>query len=478
MLTERRQVGALVQSADAMAGIAVALLAAGLSRAPGTHHIPAASPTPFALVGLVAFAGVWHLCHRWLGLYRRNVRMSAGLACRCAVAGVLLAIACGLWSDLPTRNQHLALTIAVFVPIGLAIEFTRVMLLLHSAERWQSRRESVLILGSGRRAQMAWHELRVSNHRRVRFLGFVDDCDLDAVAPDIREHFLCSVARLPEYLLTVPVDTLVVAKSLRANFVVTREAVGIAEAFGIRVLCLENIFELGRAHSSESSDAFLESIKPPNTRSWRLAVKYGLDRVIALLLLIAVGPLLLALSLAIKCIGEGPVVVSERRYGVGRRAFRMFTLNTSPECLGRIDREGNSDAIACRFGRLLRRTYLDRLPRLWNVLSGEMSLIGPEAMETTGTSPLVDPAWSQMFRLRPGLCRPSMLIERGARTPERVVAADLIYLQRWSLWADAQLVIHLLLARRSDPGRRWSRQGRAVSPDAGAYSVAIGDVSE
>jgi lipopolysaccharide/colanic/teichoic acid biosynthesis glycosyltransferase len=405
--------------------------------------------------------------------------MSAGLACRCAVACVLLAIACGLWSDLPTRNQHLALTIAAFVPIGLAIEFTRVMLLLHIGERWQSRRESVLILGSGRRAQMAWHELRVSNHRHVRFLGFVDDCDLDAVAPDIREHFLCSVAELPEYLLTVPVDTLVVAKSLRANFVVTREAVGIAEAFGIRVLCLENIFELGRGHlASESSYAFMESIKPPNARSWRLAVKYGLDRVLALLLLMAVGPLLVALSLAIKCIGEGPVVVSERRYGAGRRPFRMLTLNTSPECGKSIDREGNSDAMVCRFGQLLRRTYLDRLPRLWNVLRGEMSLIGPEAMETTGTSPLADPAWSQMFRLRPGLCRPSMLIEKGARTPQRVVAADLLYLQRWSLWADAQLVLRLLLARRSDPGRQWSRQKRAMSPEAGAYSVAIGDVSE
>ena len=483
MLTDRREMGLAVQLADVMAGLTTAaFVAAVFSRPPGAHDTWASFLTSFGLAGAVIFAGAWHICHRRLGLYRRNTGMTARLACRCVTACGLPVTGFSLWAIGNSRSQHLALTIIAFGAAALTVEFARAILLARVEERWQSRKESVVILGTGRRAQMAWHELRVSNHRSVDFLGFVDDCDLDAVAPDIRDNFLCSVANLPEYLLAVPVDTIVVAKSLRANFALTRDAVGIAEAFGVKMLCLENIFELGRRHmASERSCAFTGGIESEDIRSFALGIKYRLDRVIAFLLLIAFAPLFLVISLTIKCIAGDPVLVRRRRYGVRRRPFSMLTFNTTLGQRWALDQERSGDSWADCFGWFLRETYLDRLPRLWNVLRGEMSLVGPEAMETTGPSPLEEPAWAEMFRIRPGLCRPSKLMEASARTPEKIVATDITYLQHWSLWADVHLLVRILLTRAFQSNPRidgWSHAVSAIKSDTGDYNVATGELSE
>jgi lipopolysaccharide/colanic/teichoic acid biosynthesis glycosyltransferase len=198
-------------------------------------------------------------------------------------------------------------------------------------------------------------------------------------------------------------------------------------------------------------------VNPPwLPRSSRL-VKRAMDLLIATTCMIVIAPLLGLLALAIKVDSRGPVLFAQER--VGRRGlhFRLFklrTMTTDAE-LRRADLIAQSsdpdwlkldhDPRITRIGRWLRRLSLDELPQLWNVIRGEMSLVGPRPLIPAEDEHVQ--AWARgRLDLTPGITGYWQVLGRTRIPFEEMVKLDYLYVTNWSLWSDVRLVLHTLPA--------------------------------
>lgn len=193
-------------------------------------------------------------------------------------------------------------------------------------------------------------------------------------------------------------------------------------------------------------------------------LKRAVDLVAAGLGLLLLSPVLLVIAVAVKLDSRGPVFFRQRRWGRGGREFRIVKFRTmvdGAEALkasveDRNDIDGGplfkirEDPRITRVGAWLRRTSLDELPQLWNVLRGEMSLVGPrpfvvdEACQITG--------WAgRRVETTPGITGLWQVMGRTDLPFEEMVKLDYIYVTNWSLWWDIKILfqtIPAILARR------------------------------
>jgi exopolysaccharide biosynthesis polyprenyl glycosylphosphotransferase len=191
----------------------------------------------------------------------------------------------------------------------------------------------------------------------------------------------------------------------------------------------------------------------------RLALKRSIDFVGALLLLLSLAPVMLLVSLAIKLTSRGPVLFSQVRYGYMKRQFRAYKfrtmvvdaerlqpeLETQNEARGPVFKIRNDPRIT-RVGRLLRRTSLDELPQLWNVLVGEMSLVGPRPLPIRDVGRFDEPWLMRRFSMPPGLTCLWQISGRSNLDFNKWVALDLEYIDRWSLTLDTLILLRTIPA--------------------------------
>lgn len=182
--------------------------------------------------------------------------------------------------------------------------------------------------------------------------------------------------------------------------------------------------------------------------------KRGLDLAAALLALAVFAPLMLAIALTIRLETPGPALFRQKRAGFRGRIFRIYKFRTMTvvEDGRAVVQAVREDARVTRFGRFLRRTSLDELPQLLNVVRGEMSLVGPRphAIVHEHAFGRSDAAYALRRMARPGITGLAQV--SGARgvtdTPEKVArrtALDLDYIRRWSLGLDLAILARTLL---------------------------------
>ncbi|MCE9637255.1 MAG: exopolysaccharide biosynthesis polyprenyl glycosylphosphotransferase [Planctomycetes bacterium] len=179
---------------------------------------------------------------------------------------------------------------------------------------------------------------------------------------------------------------------------------------------------------------------------WRAASKRALDAVLALALLVVLSPVLVVVALLVMATSPGPVVFIQERMGLDGRAFRMLKFRTMR--VGAEDASGPvfarpSDPRTTRVGRFLRRFSLDELPQLWNVLLGEMSLVGPRPER----APFIEefrgrfPGYMLRHTVKAGMTGWAQVHGlRGGCSLEDRLRYDLEYVDRWSLSFDIEIL--------------------------------------
>ncbi len=214
---------------------------------------------------------------------------------------------------------------------------------------------------------------------------------------------------------------------------------------------------------------FLRFSREKNTRpapiaGWRRAIKRAMDVVGSLLGLIVSSPLIAASAVAIKLDSPGPVFFFQERAGENGQPFRMVKLRTMEEGAEEmlpelVDLEAlpspafklGDDPRVTRVGRFLRRTSLDELPQLWNVLKGEMSLVGPRPEELRIVR-LYDDWHRQRLAVNPGLTGPMQVNGRAELGLDKRVQLDVDYIRNYSLWKDIVILARTVIAVISGRG--------------------------
>jgi lipopolysaccharide/colanic/teichoic acid biosynthesis glycosyltransferase len=187
---------------------------------------------------------------------------------------------------------------------------------------------------------------------------------------------------------------------------------------------------------------------PPPDNPYAL-IKPVADWLAALVLLLLAAPVILVTALVVKLTSRGPALYSQTRLGRNGRPYRIYKIRTmTHEC----ERHGGAqwstpgDPRVTPVGRVLRRTHLDELPQLWNVLRGDMSLVGPrpERPEFVPQLERAIPYYSARLLVRPGvtgLAQVQLPPDTDLASVRRKLAYDLYYVRQMSPWLDLQILL-------------------------------------
>jgi exopolysaccharide biosynthesis polyprenyl glycosylphosphotransferase len=420
--------------------------------------------TPLNASFAIIFAVVWQQCMQGLGLYRRFAELLRPALLTATGVGFMTTLL-AFYLDAIGAKAPVPPTLLGFFIAAFSYQMARVFLSNPRLGWMIGDPEQVVIVGSGRRAAKAWRDLRVQHHGAKCLLGFVDDRDSDLMPPDIAGRLLGRVDDLPEYLLRNAVDELIVAAPARSCYDMTQRAVAMAEAAGVRVVCLNDLYNL--IHDKklrQRADMFTELVPRDEAHLFAEAVKRALDVAVAAACLVLLAPLFLVIALAIKLSSPGPVFFLQERYGWRRRRFRMWKFRSmvrdAPRLMAALETQNEADGPifkitndprVTRIGRWLRRTSLDELPQLWNVLLGDMSLVGPRPMTVRDVSLFSGPQLMRRFRVRPGMTGSWQVAARGSFNFDQWIALDFAYIDDWSLGLDLKILARTLPAvlRRS-----------------------------
>lgn len=172
-------------------------------------------------------------------------------------------------------------------------------------------------------------------------------------------------------------------------------------------------------------------------------MKRLMDIVLSLAALIALSPVLLVAALAVVREDGFPVLFRQRRVGWRGREFGLYKFRSMVRNAAAIGPyfTSDQDPRITRTGRWLRRTSIDELPQLFNVLKGDMSLVGPRPDVPAQRSLYTDADWAQRLSVRPGLTGLAQALVRSEATPEQRLALDLQYTREASLWLDLRIMV-------------------------------------
>jgi exopolysaccharide biosynthesis polyprenyl glycosylphosphotransferase len=319
--------------------------------------------------------------------------------------------------------------------------------------------ERVLLVGRPSRRMAELIRSALTRRNPPRFVGYLEAPlagDALSVPPTDAPALarLGSLADLPRLLHEQPVDHVLFfppthrPESVRAELVACEE-VGVTASFSVDLVQLA---EATPRVTTQYDHAFITFDVAPK-RADALAIKYGLDPLCAALLIVLSAPLFVAIAVAIWLSMARPVLFVQERAGLHGRPFRMLkfrTMRVGAEDEQRALLRDNEmsgpvfklreDPRVTRLGRFLRRTSLDELPQLLNVLTGSMSLVGPRPLPLSEQAAIR--GWQRRrLTMKPGL---TCLWQVSGRNDVDFVdwmLLDLKYIEDWSLWLDLVVLL-------------------------------------
>jgi exopolysaccharide biosynthesis polyprenyl glycosylphosphotransferase len=286
---------------------------------------------------------------------------------------------------------------------------------------------------------------------------------LEEITPALDESPVDAFARLEHMVRHHRAQRIIVAGD-GAPPTRVHEAIQMAKALGVKISLLPQAFDV--VGSAVTFD-YVGGLTLLGVRRFGLsrrarAVKRTMDLVTSGLLLILLAPVFALIALAVRCTSHGPAFFRQTRVGRHGRHFEILKFRSmvvdaedrKSALRGRNEAEGlfkiNDDPRVTLVGRFLRRTVLDELPQLINVLRGEMSLVGPRPLVVEEDRQIQ--GWHRRrLDLTPGMTGPWQVLG-GARIPLReMVVIDYLYVANWSLWGDFKVLLRTIpciLARR------------------------------
>jgi len=313
------------------------------------------------------------------------------------------------------------------------------------------RRRQVLFVGLNPKTLEASRLLGQQRSAISDVIGFVDEPS--RIQPGVR--YLGGLEAFANILRDHVVDVVHVGLPLRSHYDDVRRVIQICETHGVPVQLPANPF-----HIEGATSVRIEGGVPTMTLhtaprcGFAMRLKFLLDRLTAPILMLLAAPLLLLAALAIKLDDRGPIFFTQDRVGYNKRTFRMLKLRTmavGAEAQQRkLEAQNQRDGAAfkveddpriSRVGRVLRKYSLDELPQLWNVLVGDMSLVGPRPLSLRDYNLLPEDWQRRRFSMRPGLTCYWQVRGRHHTTFLAWMQMDLEYIDRWSLVEDLKILL-------------------------------------
>jgi exopolysaccharide biosynthesis polyprenyl glycosylphosphotransferase len=316
-----------------------------------------------------------------------------------------------------------------------------------TAHRAPALRQRTLIVGSGLVARRLADRILDHPELGLSLAGYIDDHQ-EPSAGSAELPYLGRLSALDDLIALGQVDRVMIAFT-RAHHEHLLHALRVCRDAGIAVDVVPRLFEfLDGARSIDQIGGMpLLSIDVPAFSAPSRFSKRTLDIIGASVLLLALAPLLVLIAIAVKLDSRGPVLFVQRRSGRGGRFFKLYKFRSMQATAtvqvrddGAIVKDRDDDRIT-RVGRLIRRLSLDEAPQLFNVLLGDMSLVGPRPLVIAEAETLTESWQERRADLRPGLTGPWQISGRSNIPFQEMIRFDYQYVAGWSLARDIEILL-------------------------------------
>jgi exopolysaccharide biosynthesis polyprenyl glycosylphosphotransferase len=444
-------------SVAACVAAAVTVLALGLS-----------TTEPTAAVYVAGATLLWPLAAFSIGLYRTDQLASWASAVteipRAFVAVMLITWPLFGLASLLGLDQVVAVTFLTVAGTAVLSGVARTVV-RSGLHRAPDLRQRTLILGSGMVAGHVVKKLRNNGQFGLVPVGIVDDEVHDVGSPDL--PWLGRFSDLDTIIEAQGVDRVIIAFS-KASHEQLLESIRACRDAGVTVDVVPRLFEFldGVRALDQVGGLPLLSIGTPMLTSASIAAKRVLDVAGSLALIALFSPLMIAIAIAIKLESRGPIFFRQPRAGRGNSSFQLIKFRSMyidaekrkaeiselNEAADGVMFKIREDPRVTRVGRFIRRFSLDELPQLFNVLTGEMSLVGPRPLIFPETAALEEDWHLRRLELRPGLTGPWQVYGRSQSPFQEMVRFDYQYVAGWSLARDVEILLATLPAVLSGRG--------------------------
>nr|MBC7244954.1 undecaprenyl-phosphate glucose phosphotransferase [Chloroflexota bacterium] len=319
--------------------------------------------------------------------------------------------------------------------------------------------QRVLIVGAGETGRTIMRNIVAQPELGYQVVGFVDDKPERGNRDLGRFKGLGNTDQIPEIIKNYHVDTVLIT----LPWLYYRKILGImgqCERLRVSIKIVPDLFQisLSQVDIDDLGGIPLIGIKSVSIKGWNLALKRAIDIIFSLLFLILLSPLMLLIAVLIKLDSPGPIIFKQTRIGRGGRPFTVYKFRSmyhgaelEREALTNLNEATGplfkirDDPRRTMLGKFLRRSSLDELPQFYNVLKGEMSLVGPRPALPREVEQYQE--WhKKRLETWPGLTGLWQVSGRSNLSFDDMVLLDIYYVENWSLWLDLKIALRTIPA--------------------------------
>lgn len=304
----------------------------------------------------------------------------------------------------------------------------------------------VLIIGAGEVGMKLADTIRVNTYLGYKIMGFLDD-NVEGTVNGIK--VIGKITDIEKILARNLVDRVIVSISPR-HYNLLRQIIESCEKMGVRADIVPDYYQYVTSNFSVEliDDIPLISVRNlPLDITFNRYVKRIFDVVFVILVSIIISPLLIIVALGVKLTSPGPIIYKQERVGENGRVFMIYKFRSMTIENEYIDDQKwtqKDDPRVTKFGKFIRKTSIDELPQFYNILKGDMSLIGPRPERPYFVRKFREsvPKYMIKHHVRPGMAGWAQINGyRGNTSIVKRIDYDIFYVENWSIWLDIKIFL-------------------------------------
>lgn len=407
----------------------------------------------------VFWLGLYIITGTYKNIYRKSRLKELGQTFRISVFGVLIIFFTLILNDvIPDFHAYYPSVFTLFV-VHFGLTATgRMILSTITNSRIRNRKIGfkTILIGSNENALKLYNELEGQNRSwGYKFVGFVHVDNKNGFSEELRRQLpnLGEVENLRTIVQQTHAEEAIIAIETsehdRINAIINQ-----VDSTPVIVRMVPDLYDIlsGQVRMTTILGAPLIEINRQIMPPWQVTLKRVIDVLASVLALIILSPLYLVLTIGVKLSSKGPVFYSHERIGLHGKPFTILKFRSMY-----VDAEKNGPALSSkedpritRFGKFMRKSRMDELPQFWNVLIGEMSLVGPRPERQYFIDQITKkaPHYTHLHKVKPGITSWGQVKYGYAENVDQMIERlkyDLLYIENMSLYVDVKILIYTVL---------------------------------